>query len=78
MSLREMPQHFTCATCAAVQPLEHLCLAASSAVVLRCVWCCGCAVHGQDLDPGGTVVLSGTPLQWRGLDGAAHRTRRHR
>ena len=65
-----MPTHCPWAPCAAVQPLESLCLAASRAVVLRCVWCCGCAVHGAGLDPGGTVVLSGTPLPWRGL----HRT----
>ena len=55
MSLRELPDHFTCAVCQEVLHLESLCVDASSAVVLRCVWCCGCEAHQQE-DVEGTVI----------------------
>lgn len=79
MSLRELPDPFLCATCHARLPLESLCVDASSAVILRCVGCCGCLAHTGGLDPGGTVVLDFRARHpWRGLDGSPHRTRRHR
>lgn len=56
MSLREMPDHFLCDVCQEVQHLESLCVDASSAAVLRCVWCCRCAAHQADLDMPGTVI----------------------
>lgn len=75
--MRALPDHFTCATCREVLHLESRCVDASSVIVQRCVWCCGCLAHAQD-DPGGRAVFAGMPLRWRGLDGRAGRRRRQR
>jgi hypothetical protein len=75
MSLREMPDHFGCATCGQRRVLDLLCWDASTLELQRCVACCGCRFHHAP-DPGGRVVW--TPQHgWRGLHDSPHRRRRH-
>jgi hypothetical protein len=76
MSLREMPDHFVCATCGARQLLDAMCWDASTVVIQRCVRCCGCLAHSEAADPGGRVVWTAAH-GWRGIQDAPHRTRRH-
>jgi hypothetical protein len=76
VSLREMPDHFVCATCGARQLLDLLCWDASTMNVQSCLTCCGCLLH-HAADPGGRVVWTARQ-GWRGLDDSESRARRHR
>lgn len=78
MSLADIPATFVCDLCAVRQDRALVCWTVLQAAQVACLRCCGCPEHQYE-DPGGVAVFTaqaGT-LIWRGLDGAAARTRRH-